>query len=974
MFTHRLLALLTLLAAYLSALPAARATVNDPAFTEAQFLASGVGLSQVTGMAWAPDGSNRLFITLKSGTVRIVRLDGTILATPFATETVFTNSECGLIGLAFDPAFATNGHVYLFATASNSEQRIIRYTAVGDTGTARTVLVSGLPTVGNNHDGGSVGIGFDGKLYWGIGDLGNGTGVDANLTSLAAKIGRANRDGSVPADNPFADGAGPNNDYIWARGLRNPYTFAFQPGTGALFVDVVGTSYEQVFIVTAGSHAGYNDYENNQPAGYLTPVLKYRTNGTDTRTIAGGGAVRSGGVVTFTTTGTHGFRRGERLTIAGVADPGFIGDVYVATTPTTTTFTAAQTGANASSGGGSARTAALGGCITGASFYDSTAVPPAYRGNYFFGDLNSGNLVRASLDGANTVSTVDVFATGFGQAIDTAVGPDGRLYGVQHDGRIVRWTYTPSGQGLIVTPTNLRTDEGAQIAFSVRLAQAPGADVTVAVARTAGDTGLTIASSAALTFTPANWATPQPVLLAAAEDADATDDAASFSVTSAGLTSQVVPLTALDNDAPSIALSSSTLNLVEGTSATFGVALTGPPAGGTVTLTIARTGGDTDISISAGATLTFTTANFATEQLVTVQSAEDPDATPDTATVSITATGFTTRSVAVTAADNDTLAPAITTPPVLTAIAGAQYSYDVDATGNPPATFTLDAAPSGLGIAPSTGIITWIPAAAGSFAVTVRAANGVAPDALQSFTIVVAPDLPPEAHLTRPHVGEFVSGTNAEWFGDGHDEAGTVQGQFFVDDVLVHTDTTPGGHYHFGSAHFLWDTTALTNGAHRLRLTVTDTIGQTASTEVDVIVANGIAPWEAWRLAQFTPAELGNPAISGETADYDGDGLNTVLEYAFGGDPRLADADMIGPVLGQDSGYLTLTYTRVLGASDLLYALQSSSDLTAWTSALPGQSTVVPAGATERVTLRDSMALTSTPRRFLRLAVTRTGP
>lgn len=961
----RLSAFVALLA---TALPL-RATVNDPAFTEAQFLAA--GLAQVTGMAWAPDGSNRLFLTLKTGTVRIVRLDGSVLAAPFATESVYTNSECGLIGLAFDPGFATNGHVYLFATASSSEQRIIRYTAVGDTGTARTVLVSGLPTAGNNHDGGAVGIGFDGKLYWGIGDLGNGTGVDANLTSLAAKIGRANRDGSVPADNPFVDGAGPNNDFIWARGLRNPYTFTFQPGTGALFIDVVGTSYEQVFVVTAGSHAGYNDYENNQPAGYLTPVLKYRTNGTDTRTIAAGGAVRSDGVATFTTTGTHGFRRGERLTIAGVSDPAFIGDVYVAATPTTTTFTAAQPGANAVSGGGTAKTAALGGCITGASFFDSTAVPATYRGNYFFGDLNSGNLVRAVLDDANNVDTVDVFATGFSQAIDTAVGPDGRLYGVQHNGRIVRWTHTPSAQALIVTPTRLRTDEGAQIAFSVCLAQAPGANVAVAVARTSGDTGLTIASGAALTFTPANWATPQPVLLAAAEDADATDDAANFSVTSAALTTQTVMLTALDNDTPGIALSSSTLNLVEGTSATFGVALTGPPPGGTVTVTVARTVGDTNITITSGATLTFTTANFGTEQLVTVQASEDPDATPDTATISITASGFTTRSVAVTAADNDTLAPTITTSPVLTAIAGAQYSYDVDATGNPPATFTLDAAPAGLGIAPSTGIITWTPAAAGSFAVTVRAANGVAPDALQSFTIVVAPDLPPEVHLTRPYAGEFVSGTNAEWFGDGLDDVATVKAEFFVDNVLGYTDSTLGTHYHFGGTHFQWDTTTLANGTHRLRFSVTDTAGQTAGAEVDVIVVNGVAPWTAWRLAHFTPAELGDPAASGDMADFDGDGINTLLEYAFGRDPKRADTAASDTAPGQDAGFLTLTHPRVLGATDLTYTVEASSDLVTWTSAGLTTIATTPASATERVTMRDNVPLSGATRRFLRLSIAR---
>lgn len=922
-------------------------------------------------MAWAPDGTNRLFVSLKTGTVRIVRFDGTLSPTVFATETVFTNSECGLIGIALDPGFATNGYVYLFATASGSEQRIIRYTAVGDTGTARTVLVNGLPTTGNNHDGGSVGIGFDGKLYWAIGDNGNGTGVNADLASLASKAGRANRDGTLPADNPFQDGGGPNNDFIWARGLRNPYTFTFQPGTGALWIDVVGTSYEQVFIVGRGDHAGYNNYENNQPAGFITPKIKYRTNGTDARTLAASGAARSGGVATFTTTGTHGFRRGERLTVAGVTDASFNGAVYVASTPTATTFTAAQAGANASSGGGTATTAALGGCITGASFYDSTAVPAAYRGNYFFGDLNSGNLMRAQLDGANNVNQVDVFATGFSQAIDTAVGPDGRLYGVQHDGRIVRWTYTPAAQDLIVSPVNLRTDEGAQIAFSVRLAQAPAANVTVEVARSGGDADLTVATGATLTFTPANWATPQPVRLAAAEDADATDDAATFAVSSAGLAAQSVSLTVLDNDAPSLVVSANTLALAEGGANTFTVALSGPPPGGTATVGVARTGGDTDITVAGGASLTFNTGNFATPQTVTVQAAEDADALNDTAVLSVSASGFATQTVNVTAADNDAVAPAITTSPVLTAVAGAPYGYDVDASGNPAATFSLDLAPPGMGIGAANGVIAWTPPAPGSFAVTVRAANGTAPDALQSFTVVVAPDLPPDAHLTRPYPGEFVSGTNAEWFGDGHDDVGTVKGEFFQDGALGFTDTAPGGHYHFGGTHFLWNTTALANGAHTLRLTVTDTAGQTASTEVNVIVANGIAPWAAWRLAKFTAGELGDPAVSGENADFDGDGLTTLMEFAVGGDPKVADATA-GPALGEEGGYLTLTYTRVLGATDLTYAVEGSDDLAAWSPA--GITTIgtVPNGATARVTARDGVPITGGAKRFLRLNVTRT--
>jgi glucose/arabinose dehydrogenase len=190
------------------------ALISDDAFTETVLVAS-AELDGATGLAWAPDGTHRLFVIRKNGVILIIK-DGALLPTPFATVApVYQNSECGLIGITFDPDFLVNRYVYVFATVSPTEQQIIRYTADGDTGTQKTVVVAGLPTRGQNHDGGALGFGADGKLYWGIGDLGDGTGVGDDLTSLASKIGRANVDGSPPTDNPHADGAGPNADHIW---------------------------------------------------------------------------------------------------------------------------------------------------------------------------------------------------------------------------------------------------------------------------------------------------------------------------------------------------------------------------------------------------------------------------------------------------------------------------------------------------------------------------------------------------------------------------------------------------------------------------------------------------------------------------------------------------------------------------------------------------------------------------------------
>ena len=527
------------------AMQPAAAAVSDPNWTETTF-STNAGGGGHTGLAWAPDGSDRLFVLEKNGRVRL--LSGSLAGTPawstFATMSpIFTNSECGLIGMAFDPDFVNNQYVYFFVTVSNSEQQILRYDASGATGTDRTIIRSGLPTSGNNHDGGGLGFAADDKLYWSIGDLGNGTGVDADLTSLAAKVGRANRDGTPAPGNPFDDGAGPNDEFLFARGFRNPFTMQIQPATGELWLNVVGTSYEQIFVVRAGDHGGYNDYENNQPAGFITPKIVYRTNGVDTRTITA--AARSGDVSTFTTSAAHRFRVGSNLTIAGVADPSFNqANLYVVSVPSDTTFTASQPGPAVSSSGGSATTLDQGGCLTGGAFYDATLAAPSYRGNFFYGDCNSGRIMRARIDPeSNAVLGINYWGTGIASQVDIDSGPDGALYytGVGTS-NIYRAAFNPTAPGLVIANQHLRLDEGGAAVTTVRLATAPAADVSVTVARIDGDTDIGVAAGAALTFTPANWMRPQAVRLQVQVDTDASDDVATVLVSAAGMTA--VPITA----------------------------------------------------------------------------------------------------------------------------------------------------------------------------------------------------------------------------------------------------------------------------------------------------------------------------------------------------------------------------------------------------------------------------------------------
>ncbi|WP_084737162.1 PQQ-dependent sugar dehydrogenase [Cystobacter ferrugineus] len=744
-----------------------------PGFVETNY--SSPALTPATGLGWAPDGSGRLFLLNQNGTVRVATMrDGELLTsgtslvtTVFATESVHTNNACGLLGLAFDPNYAVNRYVYLFLTApGGTRQMIVRYTDANGVGTARTVVVDNLPTTGQDHNGGALGFGPDGKLYWAIGDLGNGTGVNADLTSLASKVSRANPDGTPANDNPFNDGVGPNNEYIWAQGFRDPFTFTFQPTTGKLWVNVVGTGYEQVFVTEEGDHAGYSVYENNQPKQpnnrYITPVIKYRTNGIDTRNLTANGATRSGGVATFTTTAAHGFRKGEKLTVSGVTDASFDGTVYVASTPSATTWTAVQAGPDAASGGGQAVTDDLGGAITGGVFYDSTLFPPEYRGNFFFGDFNSHRVVRATLAVDNSVATVDSWGTDFTQAVDMDVGPDGALYVVgSASGNVTRVMPEQVSQKLIVSGLNQRVAEGGRSVFTVRLAQAPTADVTVTVQRASGDADLTVADGEQLTFTPANWNQPQLVTIAAADDTDKAPDLASFAVAAQALSTETVVVTSIDNNAARLVLSTTALTLDEGGSGTVTVALSRRPDGN-VSVTVARTAGDTDVSVTEGETLRFTTSNWNTPRTVTVAAAEDADSEKDTATLTVAAAGVDARTVSVTVKDKQSSAPTLLSTPITTAVVGAPYRYEVLAAGEPTPTFSLTSTVPGPSIDAATGVVTWTPTAAGTVEVVVRATNGVSPDAEQSFRITVEADEPPPGVPSEPDVPDETVGCGCD--------------------------------------------------------------------------------------------------------------------------------------------------------------------------------------------------------------------
>jgi hypothetical protein len=207
---------------------------------------------------------------------------------------------------------------------------------------------------------------------------------------------------------------------------------------------------------------------------------------------------------------------------------------------------------------------------------------------------------------------------------------------------------------LVVTPTSVSVPEGGMVTYAVRLSSAPTANVTVTSTRSTGDTDINVTAGGTLTFTPTNFATAQNVTVSAAEDADTTNGTANITVSATGgIPSATVAATEADNDqSQAIVVSPASLSVTEGASATFGVRLqSAPSANVTVTCAVASTG-DADISVSNG-TLTFTAANFATAQNVTVSAAEDADSTNGTRAINCSSSGLTTVTVTATEADND---------------------------------------------------------------------------------------------------------------------------------------------------------------------------------------------------------------------------------------------------------------------------------------------------------------------------------
>ncbi|GMU08585.1 PQQ-dependent sugar dehydrogenase [Corallococcus caeni] len=445
--------LAVLLALCLGAWPRAEAQPLAPLALPAGFSSEPVvaGLQYPTTFASLPDG--RLLIAEKAGVVRLFK-DGILQPVPFLDIQGRVNShhDRGLLGLAVDPAFATNGYIYLLYTydaadtddAGPKTSRLARYSAVGDMASPASELVllgtavanscndlpagaDCIPSDSASHSVGSLRFAPDGTLFVTSGDGASFDAVDddalraQSLDSLAGKVLRVTRTGQGVASNPFWNGdAGANRSKVWALGLRNPYRFSLRPGTSTPYLGDVGWgTYEEINVALPGSNLGWPCYEG-----------PFRQHGYEPKPVCqalyarGPGAVRA---------------------------PLYYWDHGVGQT------------------------------ATGGAFYTGTAYPETWQGAYFFGDYTQQWIRSLRVDANDQLvpDSVTQFATGVGGLVELGIGPDSNLFFVDilaGELRRIRYTAGNTPPTAVASATPGRGEPPLLVRFSSAGSSDPDGD------------------------------------------------------------------------------------------------------------------------------------------------------------------------------------------------------------------------------------------------------------------------------------------------------------------------------------------------------------------------------------------------------------------------------------------------------------------------------------------------------------------
>ncbi|MDX1745250.1 MAG: PQQ-dependent sugar dehydrogenase, partial [Halobacteriales archaeon] len=370
------------------------------------------GLNQPISIRFLPDG--RALILQKGGTIVIADpAQGWGTATYMTITNITSGQEKGLIDIALDPDFATNGYFYLYYSPSTPKKfRIARFehqensgglTSTGALSSEFLVWEEKWPEANalQNccHYGAGLDFGPDGTLYLTPGDKFDGTNAQ-DLTTSAGSIIRVNKDGTIPADNPFVGNTNGWDESIWAYGLRNPFRARWDrtPGEERFFVGEVGgndqdKSWEDLHLGEAGANYGWPHCEGP----FDDPDLAVDFPSCDTTL--------------------------------------YTGPIY------------AYKHTDGSPNGGS---------ITGGVVYRGNAFPNQYYGTYFFGDYALEYIRYLTFDPSNptVVTGAFDFQPAAGPIVALEEGPDGALYYIRINGELRRIVYDGIAVTASATPTS----------------------------------------------------------------------------------------------------------------------------------------------------------------------------------------------------------------------------------------------------------------------------------------------------------------------------------------------------------------------------------------------------------------------------------------------------------------------------------------------------------------------------------------
>lgn len=256
------------------------------------------GLDQPIQFVHAGDGSNRIFIVQKEGTIRAYDEDFNFLSDFLTVSGISSTGERGLLSMAFHPDYINNGLFFVYYTNTAGDLELARYQVSGDPNIAdagsKLVLITINHQPNSNHNGGELHFGNDGFLYLSTGDGGGAGDIPNNAQNTTVLLGKILRFDintpvtapyySIPAGNPFGN-------EIFDLGLRNPYRWSFDRQTFDMWIGDVGQdSWEEINFRPAGSTGGVNFgwhcYEGNTTfnttgcapiASYVFPVHTYPT-------------------------------------------------------------------------------------------------------------------------------------------------------------------------------------------------------------------------------------------------------------------------------------------------------------------------------------------------------------------------------------------------------------------------------------------------------------------------------------------------------------------------------------------------------------------------------------------------------------------------------------------------------------------------------------------------------------------------